>query len=164
MNQPSQTLRQQVLDRVEYCLTLTGQKLDREFSFPVVNFNQRGRIAGSAWLERWELRFNPVLLADNETDFMTDIIPHEVAHLVAFACYGKVRPHGKEWQHIMQSVFGLQPHTRHRLDTAKVAPTFGYQCDCRQHRLSQRRHNNIQRGKQRYQCLHCNTLLSLSKI
>ncbi len=159
---PDAALYQRVHDRVTECLALAARHTGRNFDPPRVCFNQRGRIAGSAWLERWELRFNPVLLADNETDFMTDIIPHEVAHLVAFACYGKVRPHGKEWQYIMLSVFGLQPHTRHRLDTAKVAPTFDYQCDCRQHRLSLRRHNNIQRGKQRYQCLHCNTLLSLS--
>ena len=162
MNQPNQTLRQQVLDRVADCFSLAAQKLDREFAPPVVHFNQRGRIAGSAWLERWELRFNPVLLADNEAEFMAEIIPHEVAHLVAFACFGKVKPHGREWQSIMLSVFGLTPRTRHRLNTAKVAPTFAYDCGCRQHRLSLRRHNNIQRGKQRYQCLHCNNALSLS--
>ncbi|WP_344965535.1 SprT family zinc-dependent metalloprotease [Oceanisphaera sediminis] len=159
---PDDALFKRVQDRVTECMTLAAQKLDREFSPPVVNFNQRGRIAGSAWLERWELRFNPVLLADNEAEFMAEIIPHEVAHLVAFTCFGKVKPHGWEWQSIMRSVFGLTPRTRHRLNTAKVAPTFSYDCGCRRHQLSLRRHNSIQRGKRRYQCLHCNKLLSLS--
>ena len=136
-----------------------SQELAREFAEPLVRFNQGGRIAGSAWLERWELRFNPVLLADNEAEFMAEIVPHEVAHLIAFACYGKVRPHGREWQHIMQSVFKLTPRTRHRLDTTKVSPTFGYQCACRSHQLTLRRHNKIMRAQQRYLCLHCNGVL-----
>ncbi|MFP2770817.1 SprT family zinc-dependent metalloprotease [Oceanisphaera sp. KMM 10153] len=159
---PDELLFQRVHDRVTECLALAARHTDRNFEPARVCFNQRGRIAGSAWLERWELRFNPVLLADNEAEFMAEIIPHEVAHLVAFACFGKVKPHGREWQSIMLSVFGLQPRTRHQLNTAKVAPTFPYDCDCRRHQLSVRRHNSIQRGKQRYQCLHCNKLLSLS--
>ncbi|MBM7454322.1 SprT protein [Oceanisphaera litoralis] len=159
---PDEALCQRVLNRVTECMALAARHTGRDFDPPTVRFNQRGRIAGSAWLERWELRFNPVLLADNEADFMADIIPHEVTHLVAFACFGKVKPHGREWQHIMRSVFGLEPRTRHRLNTARVAPTFAYDCGCRRHQLSLRRHNKVQRGKQRYQCLHCNTLLSLS--
>lgn len=149
-------LQQRVLARVQECMALAASELSREFAPPAVRFNQGGRIAGSAWLERWELRFNPVLLADNEAEFMTEIVPHEVAHLVAFACFGKVKPHGREWQHIMQSVFKLTPRTRHRLDTAKVSPTFGYRCGCRDHQLTLRRHNKIMRAQQRYLCLHCN--------
>lgn len=156
------SLQQRVLERVHDCIKQAAAQLSREFPLPKVHFNQRGRIAGSAWLERWELRFNPVLLSDNEAEFMAEIIPHEVAHLIAFACYGKIKPHGREWQHIMQTVFRLVPRTRHRLNTSKVAPTFSYQCDCRTHQITLRRHNNMQRGKQRYQCLHCNTVLSLS--
>ncbi|GAA3526196.1 SprT family zinc-dependent metalloprotease [Zobellella aerophila] len=153
----------QVNDRVTDCLSLAGQRLGDDFPPPRVCFNQGGRIAGSAWLERWELRFNPVLLADNVGAFITEIIPHEVAHLVVFARYGKVRPHGREWQTVMRSVFGLEPSTRHRLDTHKVAPTFGYDCGCRLHRLSLRRHNKIQRGQSRYLCMHCGKLLTLAE-
>ncbi|ART79558.1 SprT family zinc-dependent metalloprotease [Oceanisphaera avium] len=149
-------LEQRVRERVVQCLRIAAHELSREFIEPVVRFNQGGRIAGSAWLERWELRFNPILLADNEAEFMSDIVPHEVAHLVAFACFGKVKPHGREWQHIMHAVFGCEPRTRHRLDTTKVAPTFSYHCSCRQHQLTLRRHNKIMRAKQRYLCLHCN--------
>ena len=162
MNPIHSQLQDRVLARVNDCMQQASEQLAREFLTPAVRFNQRGRIAGSAWLERWELRFNPVLLSDNEAEFMAEIIPHEVAHLIAFACYGRVKPHGPEWQHIMQSVFQLVPRTRHRLNTSKVAPTFSYQCDCRTHQITLRRHNNMQRGKQRYQCLHCNQLLSLS--
>ncbi|PSJ45820.1 SprT family zinc-dependent metalloprotease [Zobellella endophytica] len=162
MNQPGDALCQQVRDRVEQCLALAGQRLGRDFPAPLVRFDQRGRIAGSAWLERGELRFNPVLLADNVADFLTEIVPHEVAHLVVFHCHGKVRPHGSEWRGVMREIFGLEPHTRHRLDTTRVAPTFSYGCGCRLHRLSLRRHNRIQRGKQQYLCIHCGKLLSLA--
>ncbi|MBL1378204.1 SprT family zinc-dependent metalloprotease [Zobellella iuensis] len=159
MSQPSDALCQQVRDKVSQCLALAGQRLGRDFPPPRVRFDQRGRIAGSAWLERGELRFNPVLLADNAADFLTEIVPHEVAHLVVFHRFGKVRPHGAEWQAVMREVFGLEPRTRHRLNTAKVAPTFSYDCGCRLHQLSLRRHNSILRGKQRYLCMHCGQLL-----
>ncbi|WP_319781597.1 SprT family zinc-dependent metalloprotease [Oceanisphaera sp. IT1-181] len=152
-------IQQRIITHVQDCMQLAATELAREFAQPLVRFNQGGRIAGSAWLERWELRFNPVLLADNEAEFMDEIVPHEVAHLVTFACFGKVKPHGREWQHIMQSVFGLTPRTRHQLDTSKVAPTFSYQCACRSHQLTLRRHNKIMRAQQRYLCLHCNGLL-----
>lgn len=149
-------LEHRIIARVNECMAQAAGELSREFAEPLVRFNQGGRIAGSAWLERWELRFNPILLADNEAEFMNEIVPHEVAHLVAFACYGKVKPHGREWQHIMHSVFDLTPRTRHRLNTTKVAPTFAYQCACRAHQLTLRRHNKIMRAQQRYLCMHCN--------
>ncbi|MBO1520650.1 SprT family zinc-dependent metalloprotease [Oceanisphaera pacifica] len=152
-------LQERIISRVHDSMQLAAVKLEREFAPPQVSFTQRGRIAGSAWLERWELRFNPILLADNEAAFINDIVPHEVAHLIAFACYGKVKPHGPEWQHIMRSVFKRVPHTRHQLDISKVAPTFSYQCDCRSHLLTLRRHNKVQKGTQRYQCCHCKALL-----
>ncbi len=149
------SLFQQIQNRVTECLALAERYTGRPFDPPLVRFNQRGRIAGSAWLEQWELRFNPVLLADNPQNFLTEIVPHEVAHLVAFALHGKVKPHGREWQAIMVDVFGLEPRTRHRLNTEKVAPVFRYDCGCRIHKLSLRRHNSVRRGKKRYQCLHC---------
>ncbi|MGO1618358.1 MAG: SprT family zinc-dependent metalloprotease [Oceanisphaera sp.] len=152
-------LEERIISRAYDCMKQASQALGRDFLPPRVLFTQRGRIAGSAWLERWELRFNPILLADNEPEFISDIVPHEVAHLVAFACYGKVKPHGQEWQHIMRSIFKRVPHTRHQLDISKAAPTFSYQCECRRHQLTLRRHNNMLRKKQRYQCLYCNGIL-----
>ncbi|WMC11803.1 SprT family zinc-dependent metalloprotease [Oceanimonas pelagia] len=152
---PDDSLFQQVQNRVSECLALAERHTGRRFDPPLVCFNQRGRIAGSAWLEQWELRFNPVLLTDNAHDFLSEIVPHEVAHLVVFALYGKVKPHGREWQAIMAEVFGLEPRTRHRLNTEKVAPVFSYDCGCRIHKLSLRRHNKVLRGQLRYQCLHC---------
>lgn len=154
------SLFQQVQDKVTECLTLAARHTGREFDPPQVRFNQRGRIAGSAWLERWELRFNPVLLADNAEAFLAEIVPHEVAHLVAFALHGKVKPHGREWQSIMTNVFGLEPRTRHKLNTEKASPVFTYQCSCRIHKLSLRRHNSVRRGQKRYQCIHCNQPLA----
>ena len=161
-NPQSPSLHQHVIQRVEYCLNQASSQLQRPFTMPIVSFNQRGRIAGSAWLHRWELRFNPILLADNEAVFMQEVIPHEVAHLVTFACFGKVKPHGKEWQHIMRSVFNLTPRTRHQLDTSKVAATFLYHCGCQAHHLSLRRHNKVQRQQQRYQCRYCQQVLKVA--
>lgn len=152
---PDNSLFKRIQDRVTECLDLAARHTGRNFDPPMVRFNQRGRIAGSAWLEQWELRFNPVLLADNAEAFFSEIVPHEVAHLVTFALHGKVRPHGREWQSIMTGVFGLEPRTRHRLNTEKASPVFPYDCGCRIHKLSLRRHNSVKRGQKRYQCLHC---------
>lgn len=128
----------------------------QSFILPKVNFNQRGKIAGCARLQMNELRFNPILLDDNVDAFLKEVVPHEVCHLLTFKLFGKVRPHGKEWQNLMRMLFDLEGQTYHQMDVTKVkGKIFHYECRCGPIELSIRRHNKVMRNKQTYICRKC---------
>lgn len=131
----------------------------RPFPVPVITYRKSGKNAGTAFLQQNRINFNPVLFAHNRQAFFEHVIPHEVSHLVVFQRFGKVRPHGFEWQYVMREVFHTAPRTTHNLDVSILnIKTHLYQCKCQQIELSVRRHKNVLRG-QRYQCRRCNSIL-----
>ena len=93
-----------LLARVEACFVQAETRLGRTFPRPQVHCNMRGRAAGSARLQTWELRFNPALYQANQQAFLREVVPHEVAHLLVYALWGegrgksRVLPHGRQWQ------------------------------------------------------------------
>lgn len=148
--------------RVEACFVQAEARLGRTFPRPRIYCNMRGRAAGSARLQTWELRFNHALYQANQQAFLDEVVPHEVAHLLVHALWGegrgksRVLPHGRQWQSVMREVFGLEPRTTHSFDLAVLAQrTVPYRCHCQQHQLSIRRHNKVVRGEARYHCRRC---------
>ncbi|MBJ7222762.1 MULTISPECIES: SprT family zinc-dependent metalloprotease [unclassified Brenneria] len=141
-------------------LRLANLALNTHYPEPAVNYQQRGSTAGSAWLQHWEIRLNPVLLQENQQSFVDEVVPHELAHLLVFARFGKVAPHGKEWRWMMEEVLQTPARRTHRFAVKSVqGKTFPYQCGCRQHELSVRRHNRVLRGETEYRCRHCGRML-----
>jgi len=134
----------------------------------VIDFSLRGRCAGQARVERNAktfLRINLKLLTENFEDFLEQTIPHEVAHLVvnwqARKKRQRPRPHGPEWQLVMQDCYGLQSVRCHAYQTtsARIVPrNFLYRCDCREHHLTSIMHNRM---SHRYKalCKSCKTPL-----
>lgn len=149
------------------CYALAEAWYLKSFARPQILLNLRGRSAGVAELQKNRLRFNAVLLAENESAFLAEVVPHEVAHLLAWKLHGRgVRPHGHEWQQIMRQVFALEPRRTHLFDTSRSARQgYVYTCGChdREHALTIRRHNRILQG-QRYICLQCKTHLSFLRV
>jgi len=155
-NDSSQTVEQLVLNKIETCYQHAECRLNRTFPRPIINFNQRGKAAGSARLQLNELRFNPILLQENQSHFITHTVPHEVAHLLVYQIYGRTKPHGKEWQQIMNQIFDLAAKTTHQYDISTVkGKTFTYACHCTEHDLTIRRHNKIVRDNVKYICRFC---------
>ncbi|WP_035387481.1 SprT family zinc-dependent metalloprotease [Ferrimonas senticii] len=146
--------------QVERCYQHAENQLKRPFPRPSISFAMRGQAAGAAHLQHNRLRFNPVLAAQNQQAFIDQVVPHEVCHLLAWQLYGKVKPHGREWQALMVNLFAVRPDTRHQFDVSAVAPrTFSYRCNCRLHQLTIRRHNKILRGQAEYRCRLCQSPL-----
>ena len=149
-------LHHQALLQVEqYCLRASqyyGVRLER----PTLTYRLRGKAAGKAYLQQWEIRLNPVLFSENQTAFLQQVIPHEVAHLVVYHQHGRASPHGREWQHIMAVIFGLEPRTTHQFDVRSVqGKTFEYSCQCQHHALTIRRHHKVQHKQAIYRCTQC---------
>lgn len=154
-------LQAQIIQQVDDCYVQAEQRLNRKFIRPNVNFKQRGKIAGSAHLVKNELRFNAKLLQDNMSQFMNEVVQHEIAHLLCFQLFGRVQPHGKQWKKLMKDVFDLVGTRCHQMDTKEVeGQTFTYHCGCGDMQLSIRRHNKVVRGEQQYQCKQCRQILS----
>ncbi|GAA0852576.1 SprT family zinc-dependent metalloprotease [Aliiglaciecola litoralis] len=157
LSKEHQRLAQQ---RLADCISAAEGFFGRQFNSPALLFNQRGKIAGTAHLQKNLIKLNAVLMADNLDQFCQAVIPHEVAHILVFQLYGRVKPHGKEWQGIMTGVFGLEPKVRHQMDVTKTqGKTFDYHCRCGTMKLSIRRHNKIVRKQQTYLCRQCNHVL-----
>jgi SprT protein len=132
-------------------------EVDPSLPKPKVWFDLRGASAGQAHLGRGGLRLNPVLLGENRQAFFDEVIPHEMAHWLVFHLKNgpRLKPHGREWKTVMRDLFGLVPSVTHRFDIqhAQVAP-HRYECGCRVHRFTTRRHALVLKGR-RYHCRSC---------
>ena len=156
--------QQLVIQKVEQCISHACSYFEQNFTLPKISFNQRGKIAGCARLQINELRFNPILLSDDLDAFLEVVVPHEVCHLLAHSLFGKVRPHGKEWQSLMLELFQVKGQTYHQMDVTKVkGKSFIYQCECGPIELSIRRHNKVIKGEQTYICRKCRSPLRAEK-
>ena len=102
------------------------------------------------------IKFNRTLLLENSDEFIRQVVPHELAHLIVYQVFGRVKPHGQEWQAMMTQLFNLPADTCHQFDVESVqGKMFAYQCECLTHYLTIRRHNRIQRDKIAYLCRKC---------
>ncbi|MDY6977017.1 MAG: SprT family zinc-dependent metalloprotease [Pseudomonadota bacterium] len=157
-NDLSNEQRRVITDAVFYCFEQAERYFNRTFERPTITFRRSGRNAGTAFLQQNRLNFHPILFKENVDAFLKDVIPHEVSHLLVWALFGKVQPHGKEWQSVMQRVYNRTSAATHQFDVKRVTKTFQYVCDCDNYALSTRRHNNILKGAQ-YRCRKCQSLL-----
>ncbi|MBW7982958.1 SprT family zinc-dependent metalloprotease [Enterobacillus tribolii] len=158
------TLQQAVMRCLRDKLQQANQRLDAQYPEPKITYRQRGTSAGTAWLKEWEIRINPVLLAENGQPFIEEVVPHELAHLLVYRHFGNVAPHGREWQWMMGEILELAPRRTHRFAVASVAgKTFPYTCRCQTHQLTLRRHNRVVRGESEYRCRHCGDILQRQK-
>lgn len=132
-------------------------------SKPQILLNQRGRIAGAALLQKNVIKLQPSLFEQNQDYFISDVIPHELAHLVVYQHFGRVKPHGNEWRYVMRDVLGVAPKVTHSLDVKKAGvKMFDYQCHCGIVQLTTIRHNRVVHQQQKYICRRCeHTLIRL---
>lgn len=147
---------------IEHCYQTAESFFKCSFARPQVQLNLKGYNAGTATPQKNLLRFNKQLLLDNQQHFLKQTVPHEVAHLIAYQIFGlKIKPHGKEWQLIMQKVYQLPAERCHHYEVARKKKAYYiYECACKtQHPLTIRRHNLIQKGS-KYICKYCKGFLS----
>jgi SprT protein len=157
----SATSLERVVHRTEELTALGAHLIGRATAPPRIAFDLRGQAAGQfrvAAAGEPTIRYNRVLLARHETQFLAETVPHEVAHYLAYLRFGHgVRPHGPEWQQIMQGL-GADPRRCHDFDVTGLATRrirrHRYHCRCGEHELSSIRHHRVLRGAS-YICRRC---------
>ncbi|TCQ90351.1 SprT protein [Rahnella sp. JUb53] len=154
-------LQQAVMRCLREKLRMANQFFGTDYTEPEITYQQRGTSAGSAYLQHWQIRLNPVLLMENQQPFIDEVIPHELAHLLVYRRFGRApAPHGKEWRWMMEHVLGVSASRTHKFEVASVqSKTYPYLCACRDHQLTVRRHNKVMRKESEYRCRHCGELL-----
>ncbi|MDC1347055.1 SprT-like domain-containing protein [Glaciecola sp.] len=157
-----QVTEQQVNEQIEQFITLARQFYNRRFVVPQLHWFHRGTNAGYAKLQNNEIYLNHVLFEQHPEYYMSDVIPHEIAHLICFTLFGRVKPHGKEWQSIMRQIYQLTPTTKHHLpcEHLRRVRQIDYMCQCGIVPLSMIRHNRVRKGLQSYRCKVCGETLS----
>lgn len=163
-----QQLRRQAEEAVRQAEQRARDYYRLDLPAATLDFSLRGRCAGQAGIActgRAWLRINLQLLAENRADYLSQTIPHEVAHLVVNwqtrSKKRRPRPHGTEWQTVMERCFGLKASRCHsyRTTVARVVPRpFLYTCNCRQHRLTAIMHQRIAHSVRVF-CKACRTTL-----
>ncbi|MDF1528408.1 MAG: SprT-like domain-containing protein [Sedimenticola sp.] len=147
-------------------LTTAGKHFGKAPGKVHIKFDLTGKAAGMALFPHRAtpvIRFNALLLTENQEDFLKRTVPHEVAHVIARNFFGKrIKPHGPEWREVMH-LFGAEASRCHNYDvsrsTRRKLKRFNYRCECRTHELSSIRHNRVLQG-QRYHCVKCKQPLS----
>ncbi len=149
---------------------LAADLYSRDFAPVAVDFNLRGSSAGMFRIRKQDalIRYNPWLFAKYFDENLNSTVPHEVAHYIVHCLHGlhRVKPHGGEWLAVMAD-FGADPSVTADFDLTGI-PTraqrrFRYLCACREHEVSTRRHNVMQRGQAHYECRLCRGPLVLAE-
>lgn len=156
------TLQQACIDKIRHFHSVAESVYGRTFTFPVITFTLRGRVAGRAALAFNEIRLNSFLLEQEKQAFIDETPGHEFAHLVAYQVFGDTG-HKNGWKGVMRT-FGLPPIRCHDFDTACVGRNkikkYSYSCQCGsgKHAISTTLHNRILGGR-KYKCVFCKSPL-----
>lgn len=159
------TMQQLILDKTEESFKKAEAFYGKTFSRPLnIIFKRNGTTAGYCNYRKKTLMFQLDLAEHNEEDFISQTVPHEVAHWIDFEHNGIHRDrkgwiaHGYTWKYIMRRVYGLNPDRCHTYDTSvtitKKQDRYEYTCGCATHKISTTLHNKILRGQTR-QCNRC---------
>ncbi|ADZ91408.1 SprT family zinc-dependent metalloprotease [Marinomonas mediterranea] len=145
--------------KVRECMNIASQYFSTTLRTPSFNFKQKGRAAGTAYLQKNEIRLNSYMYAQSPDEFIESVIPHEVAHIVVYQIYGsEVSPHGREWKAIMERLFGVPAARTHNFKLPPRKEGYEYRCACSVHEFTAHRHSRARKGTE-YMCRKCRTTL-----
>lgn len=145
---------QKVLELFDKSNNIFGKR----FLVPTIRWDLTGKCAGRAGANTIRLNFEA--LTKYPEDFISETIPHEVAHTVAFQLYGRnIQPHGYQWKQVAIAL-GCKGDRCHEyeLTPAKVHKKYSWKCNCMTHEVGINLHTKMLSGQKRF-CLRCRSRL-----
>ena len=124
----SKELRAKVEAKTKECFKIAEKHFKVKFEMPEIRYNVKSTTAGLAYHQKWLIRYNLILMVENEEHFLKHTVPHEVAHLINRKVNkvpeGKKRlmPHGKEWKEVMV-LLGIPADVTHNYDCTSIDRT-----------------------------------------
>lgn len=126
----SKELREKVETKMLECIQKAEKHYGIKIEMPEVRYDIKSWTGGLAYRDRNLVRYNLILLVENEEHFVESTVPHETAHMIVNACYrngvfklpeGKKRwmPHGKEWKEVM-ALLSVEPEVKHNYDCSSI--------------------------------------------
>ena len=123
----SEDLRKKVEDKMRECYAIAAKHYKLSFEFPEVRYDITSWTGGLAYFKRNLIRFNLILLVENEEEYIATTVPHEVAHLIAYKVWEndktpnkkRMMPHGKIWKDVM-AVLNTPPRVTHNYDVSSI--------------------------------------------
>jgi SprT protein len=123
---------------------------------------------GFAYAENNQIALMQEAFTENEEEYMTLILPHELAHLIVAHLFGDVHPHGKEF-HLVCKLLGFKAAGSAKFDIAvphmkkNKTREHHYICGCKNsHVFSTVRHNKTVKNGLKYSCNTCGIALHFS--
>jgi len=135
-------------------------------SYPTIKWTLRGgTVAGTAKPEKWEVLLHPGYYKKYGQKYLDRTVVHEIAHLITYAVYGRVKPHGKEWKYVMKTLGVKNIKRCHNYDPTglvnRMKKEYVYSCNCDEnYNFTKIRHrkalNHMEKyGKHLYSCRFC---------
>jgi len=141
----AQAIKTAIESSVAYFIGIASEKHNRHFDIPKITYKTKGTCGGKAWGHEWRIDFNMGLIVDNMNEYLNQVVPHEIAHLIVHAIHGteykRTRggmrrvSHGTRFYKVMRE-FGVDETRCHSMDTSKVkratrkTKKFQYKCAC----------------------------------
>jgi len=125
-------------------------------------FDLQGTRAGVAHNGREKkIRVNAKVATENFEEYVNQVVPHEVCHIVQRQEWPHSKPHGYEWAHLM-ILLGLSPDRTHSMKVEKARkhkkPYMLY-CACGEHPVSRHKMARMAHENAQYVCRRCKQVL-----
>ena len=147
-----QELRNRVENKILECLCKAEDVFRKTFPMIEVRYNLRGTCAGQYCYQRTFMgvteyfKLNSIILSENVEHYISQTVPHEVAHYIVRSVFGRVQSHGAEWQGVMTKIFGLDSKRCHNYDVSnskRKVRKHVWGCGCKDYKLSSQKHNRV---------------------
>lgn len=123
-------LKAKVEAKMKECFEIAEKHYGISFEFPEIRYNIKNWVGGLAYRNRNLVRYNLILLVENEEHYLATTVPHETAHMIVNALFragkfklaeGKKRqmPHGREWEEVM-GVINTPASVTHSYDCSSI--------------------------------------------
>lgn len=141
-------LKDRVEEKVLECLCKAEDVFRKTFPMIDISYNLRGTCAGQYCWNVYmghSFKFNAVILAENADHFITQTVPHEVAHYIVRSIYGRSEtPHGRVWKDVMSRIFGLDADRCHSYDVSNCKRKMTkhvWGCGCKDYKVTSQKHS-----------------------